>query len=384
MLHRISRRFLVSSTAAASLSTSALAHAQSATPDTHDDHDHDHHHDESACGDVYILVGDTEAATLSAYAAADGDLMGTIPDVAMNGHAGIINLPDGTALVVDDLAGRLLQIGVHEGEFEVLGEAPVPGPVAHIAIESDHAHLCAVGTTGEDEYQLHLVDLSDFSVMNLHLPDAGELFLLTDDGIDAVYWENNELEYGQTLAWPSSRGYFARLIGDGSYLFTYTSDRTAPETAWDTWKNNVVLYDVATGEPIVTPLPDGYTFRYSLGEQVAVFYVIGADGDVLITIDVDPQSDTFGDIVTTTPLPAMTAGAQLGEAFYEVGAYRATAILPDDSRAYITRGGDGIVEIIDPLHGEVLTSVEHTTPLAGGGTLAVFGPGVPVSDTIGR
>ncbi|MCO5214931.1 MAG: hypothetical protein M9934_13635 [Thermomicrobiales bacterium] len=449
MFSTINRRRLVATSAvsASALAISPLVFAEEATPTDdhdhdHDDHDHegDHDHDHAEGTDVYLLVADAEAQTLSAYATEDNSLVGTLDGIAMNAHAGIINLPNGTALIVDDAAGRLLNIGVHEGEFEILGEAPVPGTVAHFAIESDHAHHCAVGTSGEDEYQLHLVDLEDWSVVSLHLPDAGEvglmmthdvlfhrnsnlnqveayslatlaegtveplstlpigtfghgeainpeteeLFMLTDDGVDVAYWEDPELVYGKTFAWPSSRGYFTRLIQDGKYLLTYTSDRSAPETEWHTWQNNVVIYDVATGEPIVTPLPDGYVFRYSLAENLAVFASINADGDTLIAIDLDPESDAFGGITATTPLETMSTGAAAGEPFFEIGQYRTTALLPDASVAFVSRGGDGIVDICHPDHGEVVGSIDTETALNGGGTLAVFGPGVPLTDMIGR
>lgn len=444
MFSTINRRRFVAASAVSTFASSPLVFAEEATPT--DDHDHDEHghdehdHDHAEGTDVYLLVADAEAQTIAVYSTEDNHLVATMDGIAMNAHAGIINLPNGTALIVDDVAGRLLNIEVHGDHIDILGEAAVPGHVAHFAIESDHAHHCAVGTSGEDEYQLHLVDLEDWSVVSLQIPDAGEvglmmthdnlfhrnsnlnqveaysletlaegtveplstlpigtfghgeainpeteeLFMLTDDGVDVAYWENPELVYGKTFAWPSSRGYFTRLIHEGNYLLTYTSDRSAPETEWQTWKNNVVIYDVATGEPMVTALPDGYVFRYSLAENMAVFASISGDGDALIAIDLDPESDAFGSIATTTPLEGMSNGAAAGEPFFEIGQYRTTALLPDASVAFVSRGGDGIVDICHPDHGEVVGSITTSTALNGGGTLAVFGPGVPLTDMIGR
>lgn len=439
MFSSINRRHFVAGSALSALASNSIVLADEATP-AHD-HDHEEHdHDHAEGSDVYLLVADAEAQTLAVYSTEDNSLIATLDGVAMNAHAGIINLPNGTALIVDDAAGRLLNIEVHGDHIDIVGEAPVPGTVAHFSIESDHAHHCAVGTSGEDEYQLHLVDLEDWSVVSLQIPDAGEvglmmthdnlfhrnsnlnqveayslatlaegtvevlstlpigtfghgeainpeteeLFMLTDDGVDVTYWEDPELTYGKTFAWPSSRGYFARLIHEGSYLLTYTSDRSAPETEWNTWKNNVILYDVSTGEPIVTELPDGYVFRYSLSEDLAVFASINSEGDAVIAIDLDPESVTFGGILATTPLDAMSGGATAGEPFYEIGQYRTTALMPDASLAFVSRGGDGIVDICHPDHGEVVGSIETGTPLNGGGTLALIGPGVPLSDMIGR
>lgn len=442
--HTDRRTFLAAIAATgAGLATSRGSFAQNATPAAtpagHDEHEHGH----EGGDDLFLLVGDAEARTVSVYNPADGTVIETLSDVVMNSHAGTISLADGSVLFVDELGQRLMRISVH-GDHLDIQEAPVPGHVAHIAIESEHAHYCAVGTSAEDEFQLHLVDLETWEVTSLQLPDAaevglmmthdnlfhrnsklnrleaydlptllggtvemlgsveigqfghgeavseatGELFMLTDDGIDIAYWDSPELTYGKTLEWPASepasRGYFARTIGEGSHLLTYTADRSAPETEWQTWKNRCLVYDIASGEPIVTDLPDGYVFRYALAEHTAAFVVIGAEEDVLITIDTDVESATLGAIVNTVPLAPMSDPAQPGDAFYEKSAYRALAISTDGEQVFVTQGGDGLVHIINPSHGEVESSLHHETPLTGGGTLAVFGTAVPVWDTIGR
>ncbi len=439
------RTFLASMAASGATFASAnIIHASEATPEPHDHDDHDHEdHDHEAGTDAWLLVGDSEAKTVTIYNALDHSVIEVMEGVVVNSHAGTIPLADGSLLLVDDEGQRLLHIEVH-GDHLHVHEASVPGTVAHIAVESDHAHYCAVGTSSEDEHQLHLVDLETWEVTSLVLPDAaeiglmlthdhffhrnsnlnrleaydlaelkagnvemlsyvdigtfghgeainpetGELFMLTDDGVDIAYWEEPELSFGKNFAWPdaepASRGYFCRLINDGSHLLTYTSDRSAPEGEWNTWKNRVVIYDIASGEAQITELPDGYTFRYSLANSMAVFTIIGAEKDHLISIDIDPESEAFGTAIATTDLPAMTGGAQPGDAFYELGAYRASAILPNAGMAFVTRGGDSIIEIIDPATGEIMESLEHTSALTGGGTLAVFGGAVPFTDTIGR
>ena len=438
------RRTVLAALAAsgAALAVAGKINAAPATPaaDDHDHDDHDHGHTDGA---TYLLAGDSETKTLTVYSVPDHTVIEVIEGVVVNSHAGTIPLPDGSVLLVDDEARQLLHIEIH-GDHAHVHTAAVPGTVAHIAIESDHAHYCAVGTSGEDEHQLHLVNLESWAVTSLALPDAaeaglmlthdtlfhrnshlnrveaynltdlaegnvemlsyvdigtaghgeainaetGELFILTDDGVDIVYWDEPALTFGKTLPWPASepasRGYFCRLINNGSHLLTYTSDRSAPETEWNTWKNRVVIYDIITGDPMVAELPDGYTFRFNLADAVATFTVIGGDLDRLVTIDLDAASATFGQVVSTVSLPAMSGGATVGEAFYELGAFRASAILPDGSAAYVTRGGDGVIEVIDPLGGETVEVVAHASPLTGGGTLAVFGGAVPFTDTIGR
>src|SRR5690606_5518289 len=70
-------------------------------------------------------------------------------------------------------------------------EAATPGHVAHISVESDHAHYCAVGTSGEDEHQLHLVNLESWDVTSLQLPDAAEVGLMMTH--DHLFHRNSEL-----------------------------------------------------------------------------------------------------------------------------------------------------------------------------------------------
>lgn len=443
------RQFLVSLGAAAAVAghrglalASDATPGSDATPAMDHDHDHGHDHDHAEGDDVFLIVADSETAKLTIYNTHDNSVVGHIDDVVINGHAGFLPLANGTVLTVDSKKERLIQIGMHDGHVEIMGEASVPGHVAHIAVESDHAHHCAVGTSADDEHQLHLVNLEDWSVTSLQLADAaevglmmthdhffhrnselnqvesyaisslleedvtilssvpvgtrghgeavneetGELFVATDDGVDVLYVEEGELTHAKTLPWPDGggRGFFGRLINNGKHFYTYASDRSAPETEWNTWKSRSIVYDVATDEAIVEELPDGYLMRYALGEKLAVYVVIGGEGDVAVSIDLNPESDTFGRIVSTIPLEPMSGAAKPGDAFYEVGAYRAATILPDASKGYVTQGGDSQVIVIDPQSGTVLESIQHESALMGGGTLAVFGSGVPFTDTIGR
>lgn len=440
------RRAFISGIAATgtSLMAGGKLFDQDASPESHEhEHEHDQDHEHSEGGDAFLLVADTEAKTLTIYNAGNYSTIETIENVVVNSHAGTIPLPDGSVLLVDDEGQRLLHIEVH-GDHLHVHEAAVPGAVAHIAVESDHAHYCVVGTTSEDEFQLHIVSLESFEVQSIQLADAaevglmlthdyvfhrnsslnqleayslsdlldgtteilsyvdigtlghgeavneetGELFMLTDDGVDIAYFEDGELTYGKTLAWPqpdsAARGFFCRLINEGDYLLTYASDRSAPETKWTTWTNQAVIYDITEDTPIVTDLPNGYTFRYALAETVATFVVQTGEGDVLVTIDTDAESESFGTVIATTDLESQSDAAFEGDAFYEVGAYRAQAILPDASAVFISRAGDGIIEVLDPIHGESIGSIEHSSGLSGGGTLAVFGSAVPFTDTIGR
>jgi hypothetical protein len=444
------RRFVLATGSAASLSLvpSALR-ASEASPGASPhagghDHGDNHDADHDADGPMYLAVGDTDAGTLAVYTVPGMELAGALEGVSVSAHAGFLPLGDGGLLFVDDAGSRLVRVDIVAGTPEITGEVSVPGHVAHIAVDSDHAHYCAVGTSGEDEHQLHMVNLESWEVTSLQIPDAdevglmmthdhvfhrnsslnqveayaipdllegavsplstvpigafghgeavnpetGELYMATNDGVDIAYWDEPELVFGQTWAWPETepmaRGYFTRLSFDQGHLVTYTSDRSAEETAWDTWKNTVVVYDAASGESITTDLGDGYTFRFALSEHSALFYVLGGNGDEAVIIDLDPESAAFGSVSTRIALEPMTGAATVGSPFYEVGQYRSLAITPDGHYGYVTQGGDGVIVELDLAHGEVREHIDHASALNGGGTMVVFGPGAPFVDTIGR
>jgi hypothetical protein len=453
MINRFDRRrFVLASGGAAGMSlVPAALRADEASPaatphasgHAHE-HEHGHEHGHEEEGPIYLAVGDTDAGTLGVYAVPGMELVGTLQDVSVSAHAGFLPLADGSVLFMDEAGSRLVRVNLANGVPEITGEAPITGHVAHIAIDSDHAHYCAVGTSGEDEYQLHLVNLETWEVTSLQIPDAaevglmmthhhlfhrnsnlsqleaygisdllegtvaplstlpigtfghgeavnpgtGELYMATDDGVDIAYWDDIALSFGQTWAWPDAeppaRGFFTRLAFDQSHLVTYTSDRSADETAWETWENTSVIYDVATGDATTADLGDGYTFRFALAQHSALFYLLGGNGDEAVLIDLDPESTSFGEVAARISLDPMTGAAEVGSPFYEVGQYRSVAITPDGHYGYVTQGGDGVIVELDLAHEEVTQSIDHATDLNGGGVMVVFGPGAPFVDTIGR
>jgi len=443
---RYSRRFVTSIAAlgAAStlLPTGARVLAQSATPaDKHDDSDHEH----AAGEQQFLAVGDTTAGALHIYALPDLTLVGTIDDVAVQAHAGFLPLANGELLFVDESAHRLVTVGVVDDEAVITHEIALPGTsVSHIAVDSDHGHVAAVGTDAQDS-PIFLIDLDAWEGTKVALPEAGEvglflthdnlfhrndatseieaytleqlaagdvtpistvdigtgghgesisadgatLYTATDDGIDVVAWDGEALTYLTTYAWATDdrsggRGYFQRLSLDGAHVVSYTADRTAPETDWTTWANDVFLANTTTHEVTRTPLGDGYTYRFALTPDAALFYVLGETGDSAVIVDLATDSPTFGQVRATIALDPQTTGPKPGISIYETNQYRSLAATPDGTLGFVSQGGDGIVTVIDLAAGEIHDAIAVPTTLDGGGYLGVFGTAETFTDTIGR
>jgi hypothetical protein len=210
------------------------------------------------------------------------------------------------------------------------------------------------------------------------------LYTATDEGIDVVAWDGEALTYLTTYSWDSAdrsggRGYFQRLSFDGENLVSYTADRSAPETEWDTWANDALLVDTADGVTRRFDLGNGYVYRFGLSVETALFTRIGGDGDEAIVLDI-----ASGEVVTRIPLEPMTRGPIPGESIWDANQYRSVAMTPDGSLGFVTSGGDGSVTVLDLNAGVVLETFETGSPLDGGGALAVFGTAQDMTDLIGR
>ncbi len=387
----------------------------------------------------FLAVADPKSRLLYVYSLPDLALVDTVEDVAVNAHVGFIPLPNGQLLFIDDAAAQLMAIDVH-GDHVDTYQAAVPGAYfSHIAIDSDHARYAAVGSD-DPAAPITLVDLETWETTPVAVQEPGEvglmltrdtlfhrndvlnqieayrlddvlagnvaliasvqigagghgesitrsgdtLYTATDDGIEAVGWDGSNLTYLTTYPWDSAdrtggRGYFQRLSLDGSRIVSYTADRAAPETEWETWTNDALLIDAADGVTERIELGAGYVFRFGLSQESALFYRISGDGDEAIVLDL-----ASGDVSQRIPLEPMTTGPAAGDAIYEINQYRAVAASTDGAWGFVTRGGDGVVEVLDLERGEVATTIEVGSPLNGGGYLAVFGADISFSDSIGR
>lgn len=434
-----SRRVFASGVALSAVGLTGNTLAQEASPAA--DHDHDHHeeHEHDHGAQTFLAVADPVAATVAVYSLPDHTLIDTLPNVAVNAHAGFLPLASGALLFIDDAAGQLVGLEVHSDHFHT-HTADLPGEAfSHLAIDSDHAHWAAVGTD-DPAAPIVLVNLETWATVPVALPEAGEvglmmnhdllfhrndvsnqveaywlsdlaegivepvstvpigpfghgesitmdgdtLYTATDEGIEAIAWDGDELTFLTAYPWATAereggRGYFQRLSFDGRQVVSYTADRSAPETEWETWVNDAVLIDTRSGEVNRFELGVGYVYRFALAEDLVLFTRIGGDGDEALVVDL-----AAGEIVTRIPLDPMTVGPEPGASIYETNQYRAVAVLPDGSTGYVTQGGDGIVVALDLATGAVAGTIVTESPLDGGGYLAVFGAPDAATDLIAR
>jgi hypothetical protein len=390
-------------------------------------------------GQQYLAVADHGAEAIHVYRLPDLTFIGQVSGVNANSHAGFIPLPDGRLLFMDDLGARLLAIEVH-GDHLHTQEAVIPGTAfSHIAIDSDHAHFAAVGSDDPDA-PITLVNLETWEPTPVPIAQPGEvglffnydslfhrnnklnqieayaledvlagtaeivssvqigagghgesisingdtLYTATDDGIDAVAWDGDQLTFLTTYPWDSAdrtggRGYFQRLSLDGRQIVSYTADRSAPETEWATWTNDAVLIDIAGGTTNRVELGTGYVYRFGLSRETALFYRIGEEGDEAILLDL-----ASGTVTKRIALAPMTTGPVAGESIYANNQYRAVTSTTDGAWGFITQGGDGRVIVLDLAAGTIAGEIETGSALDLGGYLGVFGNAASFSDTIGR
>ncbi len=396
---------------------------------------HSHHHGEAQ----FLAIADPAAETLAVVSLSTLMPVDRLDGVQANGHVGFIPLANGWLLFVDDLGGRLMAIEVHGDHLDTY-EAAIPGETfSHIAIDSDHAHWAAVGSD-DPATPITLVNLESWEATPVAIADAGEVGLLlshdylfhrnnnlnqieayllddlvsgsitplstapigtgghgesismtgdtlytaTDDGIEAVAWDGQELTWLTAYPWESTersggRGYFQRLSLDGTQVVSYTADRSGPVTDWPAWSNDAVLVDIADGITRRIELGDGYVFRFGLAHDRAVFYRMGGDGDEAIVLELPD-----GEISHRIPLEPMSTGPAADESIYERGQYRAVTATTDGHWGFVSQGGDGVVVMLDLEAGDVAGVIEAGSPLEGGGYLAVFGDDASFADTIGR
>jgi hypothetical protein len=391
-----------------------------------------------------LAIADPVAEVLYLYATPDLEPVGQIDNVAVQGHAGMLPMPDGTVLFVDEPRSRLVAVGLVDGTAAIVHEVAVSQPVSHIAVDPE-AMYAAVGSS-DPAAPITLVDLATWEATPLPLTDTGEvglalssspatlyhrndvlfriesylvsdvlagnlephakvetgpgghgesfdaasgrLYIATDEGIDVVQTDGPELTYVTTLPWDASgrtggRGYFQRLTFDGTHVVSYTADRTAPEEEWDTWANDLWLADTTTDAVQRVELGPGYVFRFALSETSALFYRLHPDGDEAILVDLDPASPTFGKVTSRIPLEPMSGGPVAGATPYTTE-FRTTGITPDGAWGFVSAGGDGTVAVLDLGAGEIVSTIELPTPLTGGGSMTVFGTPDDFRDYIAR
>lgn len=192
---------------------------------------------------------------------------------------------------------------------------------------------------------------------------------------------------GLTLA----KGNRVRVMADGKHIMTPLNVDLTPGIATD-WKDvrlDAHVTDLVTKTPRRINVGMGATSRgFPVSQTYAVEPIIRpkvpGGKDQLQIIDVRPNSPTYLQIVRTVDLEQMTKGPVDGVApTYPTYERRFAAITPDGRYAFVTRGGDGKIDMVDTSTGAV-TTVDVPTSLTGGAHITGFQVGLRPWDLSGR
>ncbi|SNS75501.1 hypothetical protein [Rhodococcoides kyotonense] len=194
-------------------------------------------------------------------------------------------------------------------------------------------------------------------------PQTGRLVVATGRGLETFTLTESGPTPAAVLPWPvPGRAYYLRVDPVMGRICSVVRGH-ASATEWHTWRNWLVAVDIATGDWDVTEVSAGLAFRPDVWNGEVVCPVIHPDGDTLWRVR--------GSVHSQSPLPPMTAGPRPGVQPWDgttdrPAQRRATAHL--GSEVAVTRGGDGVIDIVDE-SGAVRT-VAVNSPLHEGGVLA--------------
>lgn len=192
---------------------------------------------------------------------------------------------------------------------------------------------------------------------------------------------------GLTLA----KGNRVRVMADGAHIMTPLNVDQTPNIATD-WKDvrlDAHVTDLVSKTARRINVGTGATSRgFPVSQTFAVEPIIRpkvpGGKDQLKIIDVRPSSPTYLQIVRTVDLDQMINGPVDGAApTYPTYERRFAAITPDGRHAFVTRGGDGKIDMVDTSTGAV-TTVTVPTSLTGGGHITAFQVGRIPWDLSGR
>jgi hypothetical protein len=188
-----------------------------------------------------------------------------------------------------------------------------------------------------------------------------------------------------------SKGNRVRMMADGAHVLTPLNVDLTPAIATD-WQNvrlDAHVTDLWTDAARRINVGVGATSR---GFPVSTTYAVQpivrplrANGhDMLKIIDVRPASPTYLTIVRTVQLQQMTHGPVAGvNPVYPGYERRFAAITPDGRYAFVTRGGDSKVDMVNTATGAV-TTVAVPSSLTGGGHITAFQVGFTPYELSGR
>ena len=220
--------------------------------------------------------------------------------------------------------------------------------------------------------------------------ERGALYITTaaGTGFDGV---NTQAPFArvQLIPWDvgdrtTGRNARPRLSADGRYIYGAIS-RTEPAGAelWATREVDLQAVDLETRTPKRTLLTTGIVPKFQLSRRYALFANITADADYAILVDVEPGSSTLHQTVAKIELPRLLNGPVAGQPTTGKEG-RASAITPDGKWAFVSHGGEGKISVIDTAKKAVVSTVETSSPLTGGGYLFAYQPGAKPLDTCTR
>lgn len=221
--------------------------------------------------------------------------------------------------------------------------------------------------------------------------NLGQAFVATEDGIDVLDVTGPQPVFVKTFPWDTAdrmggRAFYLRIATTGDSLVSYVTNRDAE--AWGDWTTDAFIADLTSDEVIRVPLGDGLVYRAGIGEDCALFFsqVPKEDptGDQAFLLDLDTDSETYGEIIATIPLEPLSGQGSAETSIWDAGELRIAAMTPDGDWGFVTNGGDGTVSVIDADAGAIAGTITVPTPLSGGGYLVAVQPGRPLIDNIGK
>jgi hypothetical protein len=398
--------------------------------------------DAGATSTERLVVSDSNAERLYVFEGAR--LIADWPEVGVADHPGFLPLGDGRVLFVDArdqalVCARIAGVDVPSLEWRT----PLPGTVAHLAIDPGARWaVCSSANPGT----LTVVTLADgsskavpiqtgepgvavggdpllvfhrndtppkFEALSLEALRGGEAGVLFEAAIgegphgeviaharnkvvsaaaDGIYvLPFTQAAFGAATRVPydvdgltGGRAFYARLSGDGRYLYSYLRDDGAGTAKWSAFRNDIYIVDLDTNRARRIPVGNGLVYRLGACEHLAAFAQYSPDGDALHLLDARQGSPTFQTLTAKIPLAPLSKAPAADGDVWSSEAFRITTLSSDCARAYVTHGGDGKVSVIDTTQQRVVDTLTTPTSLAYGGYLVSVRVGQPVFDTIGR
>lgn len=187
-----------------------------------------------------------------------------------------------------------------------------------------------------------------------------------------------------------SKGNRVRVMADGAHVATPLNVDLTPgiTTDWQDVRLDAHVTDLWTKTARRITVGMGASSRgFPVSTKYAVEPVIRpltADGhDELKIIDARPDSPSYGSI-RTVELEQMTRGPVAGIApTYPTYERRFAAITPNGRYAFVTRGGDSKIDMVDTANGAITTTTVPTS-LTGGGHITALQIGFEPFDLSGR